>query len=88
MNEKVFMLTDGCAWEINKQAGNEHPHSVEVVDMETGAVRYIKSGAKISLLEGKITDIRTQAAYNKTMPRDPKDKPNGKTGKKSGKEVQ
>ncbi len=65
-NEKIYMLTDGCLWEINKKIGNEHPHSVEVVDLQTGAVRYIKSGSKISFVEGEISDIRTQEAYNKT----------------------
>jgi hypothetical protein len=39
---------------------------VEVVDLQTGAVRYIKSGSKISFVEGEISDIRTQEAYNKT----------------------
>ena len=71
MNEKVYMLTDGCLWEINKQTGNEHPHSVEVVDLETGAVRYIKSGSKISFIEGEISDIRTQEAYNKATSKRP-----------------
>ena len=51
-------------WEINKQTNNEHPHAVEVVDIETGAVRYIQSGSRITLVEGKITDIRTQKTYN------------------------
>ncbi len=64
-NEKIYLLTDGCAWEINKQTGNEHPHSIEVVDVATAAVRYIKSGSKIKFLEGEISDIRTQEAYNK-----------------------
>lgn len=63
-NEKVYLLTDGCAWEINKETGNEHPHTIEVVDIETGAVRYIRSGSKIIFLEGQITDIRTQKTYN------------------------
>lgn len=66
-NEKVYLLTDGCAWEINEQAGNEHPHSVEVVDLETGAVRYIRSGSKIKLIQGEITDIRTQETYRATQ---------------------
>lgn len=75
-NEKVYLLTDGCMWELNKQTGNEHPHAVEVVDLETGAVRYIKSGSRIAFIEGEITDTRTQEAYNKAtktkqeMPRD------------------
>ncbi len=63
-HEKVYILTDGCMWEINKQMGTEHPHSVEVVDPETGAVRYIKSGSKITFVEGEISDIRTQGLYN------------------------
>jgi len=63
-NEKVYLLTDGCMWELNKQTGNEHPHAVEVVDLETGAVRYIKSGSRIAFIEGEISDIRSQAAYN------------------------
>ena len=67
MNEKVYLLTDGCAWEINRQTGNEHPHSIEVVDLETGAVRYIKSGSRIKFLEGEISDIRTQASYNEKV---------------------
>ena len=69
MNERVYLLTDGCGWEINKQTGNEHPHSIEVVDIETGAVRYITSGSRIKFIEGKISDLRTQAAYNKEAQR-------------------
>lgn len=64
MKDKVFIVTDGCFWELNKQTGNEHPHSMEVVDMETGAVRYIKSGSRIAFLEGEITDVRSQKEYN------------------------
>lgn len=64
-NEKIYLLTDGCAWELNKQTGNEHPHAVEVVDLETGAIRYIKSGSRIKFIEGEISDIRTQETYNK-----------------------
>jgi hypothetical protein len=63
-DEKIYLLTDGCLWEINKQMGNEHPHATEVVDLETGAVRYIKSGSKIRFVEGEISDIRTQKLYN------------------------
>lgn len=64
-HEKVYILTDGCMWELNKKMGSEHPHAVEVVDMETGAIRYIKSGSRIAFIEGDISDIRTQEAYNK-----------------------
>lgn len=56
--EATFLLTDGCMWELTKILGNEHPHSIEVVDIATGAVRYIRSGSKIRFLEGEITDIR------------------------------
>lgn len=71
-NEKVFLLTDGCMWEANKRNGTAHSHAIEVVDTETGAVQYIASGSLISLVKGKVTDIRTQEAYNKatTLPRD------------------
>ena len=65
-HEKIFQLTDGCMWEINKQSGNEHPHAIEVVDTETGAIRYIKSGSRIAFIKGEITDIRTQSFYNST----------------------
>lgn len=65
MKDEIYLLTDGCLWEINKKTGNEHPHSVEVVDIETGAIRYIKSGSRIKFIEGEITDIRTQEIYNK-----------------------
>lgn len=60
-----FMLTDGCMWEMNKQNGSSYPHSIEVVDVETGAVRYIKSGSRIRFIAGEITDGRNQKTYNK-----------------------
>lgn len=77
-HEKVYLLTDGCGWEINRQTGNEHPHSVEVVDLETGAVRYITSGSKITFIEGKISDIRTQEAYNKEIEKAQREVPDNK----------
>lgn len=64
-HEKIYLLTDGRMWEANKRGGTSHPHAMEVVDLETGAVRYITSGSKIAFIDGEITDIRTQAAYNK-----------------------
>ena len=63
--DKVFILTDGCMWEKNKQEGTRFPHSIEVVDIETGAVHFIRSGAKIALLDGDITEARSQEEYNK-----------------------
>ena len=64
IHEKIYLVTDGCMWEINKELGKEHPHAMEVVDVETGAVRYIESGSRIRFVEGTITDIRTQKTYN------------------------
>lgn len=52
-------------WEKNKKDGTSYPHSIEVVDIETGQVRYIKSGSKIKFVEGEITQTRNQADYNK-----------------------
>jgi hypothetical protein len=64
-NETIYLLTDGCLWEQNKRNGTEHPHAIEVVDIKTGAVRFITSGSRITFVEGEITDLRSQAAYNK-----------------------
>lgn len=63
--ENIFILTDGCMWEKNKQEGTSFPHAIEVVDAETGQVRYIKSGSRIKFVEGEITEGRSQEAYNK-----------------------
>lgn len=63
--KRTFILTDGCMWEMNKKGGTYHPHAIEVVDEETGQVRYIKSGSKIQVLDGNITDTRDQESYNK-----------------------
>lgn len=63
-NEKTFMLTDGCLWEMNKKGGTSFPHSIEVVDVDTGAIRFIKSGSKIRFIEGEISEGRNQEAYN------------------------
>lgn len=62
---RTFLLTDACLWEKNRQEGTFHPHAIEVVDIETGQVRYIESGAKIQFVEGKISDNRNQEIYNK-----------------------
>lgn len=65
ITEKIFILTDACMWEMNKQNGKQAPHAVEVVDIETGQVRYIKSGSKIMFVEGNITNSHNQEDYNK-----------------------
>lgn len=62
---RKFLLTDGCMWELNKKNGTYRPHAIEVVDVETGQVRYIKSGSIIVLIEGIITNGRSQDTYNK-----------------------
>jgi hypothetical protein len=63
--DKEFILTDGCMWERNKKEKTNHPHSIEVVDLVTGEVRYIKGGSRIKFLSGEITDTRNQEQYNK-----------------------
>ena len=61
----VFILTDSCGWEMNRQSKSKRStHIIEVVDIETGQVRWIKSGAKIALIEGDITDPHSQEEYN------------------------
>lgn len=88
MDEKVYLLTDGCMWEINKETGNEHPHAVEVVDLATGAVRYIRSGSKIKFIEGDISDLRSQDNYNKEVLSDEQDKPDGEASQETGEKTQ
>lgn len=62
---RTFLLTDACLWETNKKDKVYHPHAVEVVDTETGQVRYIQSGAKIKIVDGLISSARDQDDYNK-----------------------
>lgn len=62
--EKVFIVTDDCMWEKNKQEGKTDPHSIGVVDEKTGQTRYIKSGSRIKFIEGEITDLLSQENYN------------------------
>lgn len=63
--QKTFILTDGCMWEKNKQEGTSRAHAIEVVDVDTGQVRYIKSGSRIAFIEGEITEGRSQEQYNR-----------------------
>lgn len=65
MNEQIFIVTDLCMWENNKQNKTNYPHAIQVVDLETGQVRYIRSGSKITLVEGQITPSHSQEEYNK-----------------------
>lgn len=63
--KRIFLLTDACLWEMNKQAGSFHPHAIEVVDEKTGQVRYIDSGSRIKFVSGKISKSRLQEDYNR-----------------------
>ena len=62
--EPTYLVTGGCMWEMNKKQGSYHPHAIEVVNVETGQVQYIRSGSKIKFLEGQITETRDQDSYN------------------------
>lgn len=62
--ERIFIITDCCLFEKNKQEGAYHPHAIEVVDIETGQLRYIESGARIKFVEGLISKGRNQEDYN------------------------
>ena len=61
----IFILTDSCMWEKNKQEGKKSTHAIEVVDVQTGQIRYIKGGSKIKFIDGEITNVHTQEEYNK-----------------------
>lgn len=63
-HEKTFLLTDLCMWEANKKNSTFYPHAIEVVDVETGAVHFIKSGSRIAFIEGNISARSTQEIYN------------------------
>lgn len=64
MSKDIFILTDGCMWEARKQSDKSYPHAIEVVDAETGQVRYIRSGSRIKFIDGQITVARNQEDYN------------------------
>ena len=71
VTEKIFLITDGCVWEKNKKDGTSFPHSIEVVDVENGQVRYIRGGSRVMFVDGAITPGRSQEVYNKqpSLPR-------------------
>ena len=48
---KKYILTDFC-YRFGKEKGRS-PHYVEVVDLETGEVRQLKSGSVIRVLKGR-----------------------------------
>lgn len=51
MNKK-YLVTNNCYW-YPKKGTKRTPHYFEVVDMETGEVKHIKSGAIIQLIRGE-----------------------------------
>lgn len=56
IQDRKFLLTDYCIWEKNKKDCSNSPHSIQVVDTETGQTRYIPSGSIIKFVSGKIKD--------------------------------
>lgn len=67
-NEEIYIVTDACMWEQNNRNSTFNPHAIEVVNIKTGQIRFILSGSKIAFIEGDITDLATQEAYNKGIP--------------------
>lgn len=61
---RTFIITDTCAWEANKQNKTSYTHAIQVVDDETGQIRWISSGSRIKFVGGNITDTQKQEDYN------------------------
>jgi hypothetical protein len=53
LKNKTFIITDACMWEMNKQLGMSAPHAIEVVDIETGQVRFIKKWFTYQVCRGR-----------------------------------
>ena len=70
----VFIVTDLCMWEMQKQNGGRAPHAIGVADEKTGKSRFIKTGARIKFLSGKISPELSQESYNKLTSPKPKSK--------------
>ena len=62
---KVFILTDECMWESNKQSGARAPHTIAAIDEKTGQMRWIKGGSRIRFVAGEISEPHKQEDYNK-----------------------
>lgn len=62
--EDVFILTDSCMWEANKQLNQRATHAIEVISSKTGQTRFIKTGAQIKFIDGEITEPLSQEGYN------------------------
>lgn len=51
MKAKKYILTDSCFYFESKKKRN--PHTIEVVDMETGGVKKLRSGSIIRIVREK-----------------------------------
>ncbi len=50
---KKYILTDSCFFYESKKKRGRSPHVIEVVDMETGNVKKLKSGSVIRIVREK-----------------------------------
>jgi hypothetical protein len=64
ITDRVFILTDLCMWEKNKKDRTKSPHAIQVIDLQTGATRYIQSGSRIRFVAGQISKVNDQNDYN------------------------
>lgn len=76
-SKKTFIVTDSCMWEANRVNGTRSEHSIEVVDIDTGKTRFIRSGSKIRFVEGFITKEHDQDEYNEQQDEFEKEKAKG-----------
>lgn len=51
-------------WEKNKKDRTKSPHAIQVIDLQTGATRYIQSGSRIRFVAGQISKVNDQNDYN------------------------
>ena len=50
INMKKYILTNSCYWYGGK---GRTPHYIEIVDMETGETKYLKSGSLIQVVKAR-----------------------------------
>lgn len=58
MNKKRYLITDSCHWFENPKKGynpnpKRTPHSIEVVDLDTGTIVELRSGSIIQIVKNK-----------------------------------
>lgn len=49
--KKKYIITDNCYWYKNKK--KRSPHFVEILDLETGSIKQLKSGSIIQVIKEK-----------------------------------